>query len=292
MSWTFPYINETQELNDTARASAPGSFVMLSNGYTHYELGGPENGGPVVLVHGLSVPYFIWDRTFEFLRNCGFRVLRYDLFGRGFSDRPRVRYDIDLFCKQLRELVDKLGLGSFTLAGLSMGGPVTASFVERYPQRAQRLVLVDPIGARSFAFPRILKVLSMPGVGELVLGLFGSGQLARNVVSDFYDPAHIEVYIERYLIQMKYKGFMRALLSTLRNGMLVDFSQVYRRVGELSIPTLLLWGRNDKTVPFDQNDVLRAAIPQVEFHAIENCGHIPQYEKPDEVNPILLEFLK
>ena len=292
MSWTFPYINETQELNDTARANAPGSFVMLSDGYTHYELGGPENGGPVVLVHGLSVPYFIWDRTFEFLRNCGFHVLRYDLFGRGFSDRPRVRYDIDLFCKQLRELVDKLGFGSFTLAGLSMGGPVIASFVERYPQRAQRLVLVDPIGARSFAFPRILKVLSIPGVGELVLGLFGSGQLARNVVSDFYDPAHIEVYIERYLIQMKYKGFMRALISTLRNGMLVDFSQVYRRVGELSIPTLLLWGRNDKTVPFDQNDVLRAAIPQVEFHAIENCGHIPQYEKPDEVNPILLEFLK
>ncbi len=86
-----------------------GSFVALSDGCTHYELGGPQDGRPVALVHGFSVPYFIWDPTFRFLADSGFRVLRYDLFGRGFSDRPHLRYDIDLFCKQLRELLDILG---------------------------------------------------------------------------------------------------------------------------------------------------------------------------------------
>ena len=91
MPWTFPYLGETEELNDTVRANTPGSFVLLSDGYTHYELGGDENGEPVVLVHGFSVPYFIWDPTFDFLTKSGFRVLRYDLFGRGYSDRPEAR---------------------------------------------------------------------------------------------------------------------------------------------------------------------------------------------------------
>jgi pimeloyl-ACP methyl ester carboxylesterase len=74
--------------------------------------------------------------------------------------------------------------------------------------------------------------------------------------------------------------------------MLGDFSSTYREIGTLGLPTLLLWGRDDKTVPFEHNDDLRTAIPQAEFHVVDNCGHIPHYEKPDEVNPILLEFLE
>ena len=91
---------------------------------------------------------------------------------------------------------------------------------------------------------------------------------------------------------MKYKGFMRAILSTMRSGMLGDFSSSYRKIGERGTPTLLFWGKDDRTVPFAHSVDIRSAIPQAEFHAFENCGHIPHYEKPDEVNPILLEFLK
>jgi pimeloyl-ACP methyl ester carboxylesterase len=292
MPWTFPYLGETKELNDKTRASASGSFIQLSDGYTHYELGGPENGQPVVLVHGFSVPYFIWDPTFEFLTKSGFRVLRYDLFGRGYSDRPRVRYDIDLFCKQLRELLDTLGFENVMLIGLSLGGPISATFTTRHPKRVQKLVLIDPAGARPVTFPRLLKALTTPGFGELALGLFGRGHLLKDVESDFYDPAHVKAFVQKYMIQMKYKGFMRALLSTMRNGMLGDFSATYCKIGELGTPTLLFWGRDDRTVPFEHSDDIRTAIPQTEFHAFENCGHIPHYEKPDEANPILLEFLR
>jgi hypothetical protein len=109
---SFPYINETKELNDETRKEAASSaFVRLSDGICHYELGCPSShlphsgDGPgvrtsVILIHGFSVPYFIWDPTFEFLTQSGFRVLRYDLFGRGFSDRPRVNYSIHMFVRQ------------------------------------------------------------------------------------------------------------------------------------------------------------------------------------------------
>ena len=292
MPWTFPYLSETEELNDSVRASAPGSFVQLSGGCTHYELGGPGDGQPVVLVHGFSVPYFIWDPTFTFLTESGFRVLRYDLFGRGYSDRPRVHYDIDLFCKQLKDLLDTLGFEAINLIGLSMGGLITAWFTTRYPRRVQKLVLVDPIGARPVTAPGLLKALTTPGFGELALGLFGRGFLLKDVHSDFYDPVNVKAFVEKYMVQMKYKGFIRSLLSTMRYGMLGDFSSTYHKIGELGIPTQLFWGRNDKTVPFAYSDDIRAAIPQTEFHAVEDCAHIPHYEKPEEVNPLLLEFLK
>ena len=63
-------------------------------------------------------------------------------------------------------------------------------------------------------------------------------------------------------------------------------------LGKVDKPILLFWGRQDTTVPFDHSQVLCAAIPNVKFHIIENCGHIPHYEKPELVNPILLEFLR
>jgi pimeloyl-ACP methyl ester carboxylesterase len=292
MPWSFPYLGETEELNESTRASTPGSFVRLTDGYTHYELGGSENGQPVVLVHGFSVPYFIWEPTFAFLSQSGFRVLRYDLFGRGFSDRPKLRYDIDLFCKQLRELLDTLGLEQVSLIGLSMGGPITASFATRYPERVKKLVWIDPAGARPVTLPRMLKALTTPGFGELALGLFGRGHLIKGITSDFYEPANVKAFVDRYMVQLKYKGFMRAILSTMRSGMLGSFAETYKQVGALQIPVALFWGTNDRTVPFTYSDDIRAAIPRTQFHAIENCGHIPHYENPDEVNPHLLEFLK
>ncbi len=74
--------------------------------------------------------------------------------------------------------------------------------------------------------------------------------------------------------------------------MLGSFIETYERINRLDLPVLLIWGRYDTTVPFYQHNLLCEAMPKAEFHAIENCGHIPHYEKPGIVNPILLQFLQ
>ena len=287
----FPYLDEIKELNETTRKEADGSFITLADGVTHYELGGPENGKLVVLVHGFSVPYFIYDPTFEFLINSGFRVLRYDLIGRGFSDRPRVAYDIHLFVRQLKDLLDALKLKEVNLIGLSMGGPITASFISQNPQYVSKHVLIDPAGAKRITLSWLLETTKLPIVGELALGLFGSGNMVKGIASDLFDPKLVEHFQSQYKIQMQYKGFKRAILSTMRNNMLESFYETYIRVGKLKKPTLLFWGRNDATVPFEDSRMILNALPHAQFHTIENCGHIPHYEKPKFVNPILLEFL-
>ncbi len=290
---SFSYRDETKELNELTRREASGSFIQLPYGFTHYELSNPEEEPTVVLAHGFSVPYFVYDPTFEFLTQAGFRVLRYDLFGRGFSDRPDRHYNVDLFVRQLSDLLDALRFTRpVSLVGLSTGGPITATFTARFPERVNKLVLIDPVGAKPLPYARLLKVAALPLVGEAIAGLIKSDRLNNKLSASLFEPEFIKHFQPRYIVQMQFKGFRRALLSTIRNEMLDPFVEVYERVGKMGKPVLLFWGRQDPTVPFEHSDILRAAIPHMEFHAIENSGHIPHYEKPEEVNPILLQFLK
>jgi pimeloyl-ACP methyl ester carboxylesterase len=292
MAWKFPYVTETEDLTDSVRAQAGGAFIRLRDGVCHYQFHGTRSTQHIVLIHGFSVPYFIWDPTFDFLTQSGYRVLRFDLFGRGFSDRPRVRYDIHLFVRQLKELLDALNIREpIHLAGLSMGGAISAAFVEQFPERVKSHILVDPSGAKAIGLTPVLKLAKLPVLPDILFGLAGDESLLKSISSDFFDPNLVTQFIERYKPQMKIKGFKRAILSTIRSGMLDGFLETYERVGKINKPTLLFWGRNDNTVPFVQNDLLRKAIPHAQFHAIENCGHIPHYEKPEAFNPILSEFI-
>src|SRR5262249_7152922 len=94
---------EIRELNAATRAGVPGAFAPLSDGYTHYEVGGEGNNSKpvVVLAAGFSVPYYIWDPTFKALVAAGFHVLRYDYYGRGYSDRPAIPFTDDMYVRQL-----------------------------------------------------------------------------------------------------------------------------------------------------------------------------------------------
>lgn len=288
---SFPFFDETKELNETTRKEAAGSFVALSDGVTHYELGGPKDGKPVVLVHGFSVPLFIFDPLFDFLTSAGFQVLRYDLLGRGYSDRPSVRYDIHLFVRQLKELLDALEMAEITLLGLSMGGPITTAFINQHPRFVRKHVLIDPAGAKEVGLNWLLKIIKIPILGELLIALFGSKSMIKGIASDFFDPELVAIFQEKYKIQMGFKGFKQAILSTTRNGMLNDFLDTYKKVGALKKPTLVFWGMNDETTPYKDHYLILQTLPHAEFHAIENCGHLPHYEKPELFNPILLEFL-
>jgi pimeloyl-ACP methyl ester carboxylesterase len=289
MDWKFK--DEALELDAAAREQAPGEFIKLPDGYTHYELAGDPGGQTVVLVHGFSVPYFIWDPTFDALLDAGFRVLRYDLYGRGYSDRPAIRYDIELFDRQLIGLLDALGVDSRAdVVGLSMGGPVTCAFAARHPERVRRVALFDPAGfpmRRSFSE----KLIQIKYLGEWLFDSVGEEKLVAGQKADFKYPDRFPEYFEQYRLQMKYRGFKQALLSTIRSGMLVNAWGDFSKLSETGIPVLLVWGEEDITVPFELNARVREAIPHLKFIPVKDCRHLPHYECPEVVNPVLIEFL-
>ena len=113
---------EKKDLTAVERVGAPGAFIQLRDGITHYEIAGSDTARTVVLLSGASVPFYIWDPTFGSLVANGYRVLRYNYYGRGFSDRPKLKYDLPTYDVQLTELLDSLGIrGRIDIAGVSMG---------------------------------------------------------------------------------------------------------------------------------------------------------------------------
>ena len=281
---------ERADLDAAAREAAPGRFVALGDGVTHYDLAGPDTGQRVVLVHGFSVPYYIWDSTVTALTGGGFRVARYDHFGRGFSDRPDVPYTGDLYDRQLLQLLDSLGWRErVDVVGLSMGGPVSATFVTRHPERARSLTLVDPAAGPRSAPPFLFRV---PVLGNMLWQSLAVPTMADGQLTDFVEPAKWPDWADRYRVQMQYKGFGRALLSTLSEGDDIVLDSVYARVGRSGIPTLLIWGTEDSTVAITHADGVRNAIPQAQYHPIERAGHLPHMERTDVVNPLLIDFLR
>ena len=280
---------ERRPLDAAARAGAPGKFVRLSEGLTHYDLAGPDTGRTIVLLSGFSVPFYIWDPTRDALAANGFRVLRYDYFGRGFSDRPKLAYDLAAYDRQLSELLDALRIrGPVDVAGISMGGTIAASFADNHPERVRSLTLVAPgIGvAKETPLP-----LRIPVVGELLVTLFAPS-MARGQLDDFLHPERYPDWVKRYEVQMQYDGFRRSMLETMRGDVFKRPATSFTTLAHSQIPILILWGKGDRTVPFARSDTVRAAFPRAEFHAIDSAAHLPQIERAAVVDSLLLGFLR
>lgn len=284
-------INSKPEIDDEARQAAPGRFIQLSKGMVHYEMAGPESARTVVLIHGLATPYFIWDNNYDALVSAGFRVLRYDHYGRGFSDRPDVVYDRDLYDQQLLELLQKLDIKRpVHLVGLSMGGAVATIFADRHPDIIDKLGLIAPAGF-PIDEPLVVKLATIPILGDYLMAVVGDRVILEGVKEAFVDPDKLPAFEEKFNLPLQYAGFQRAVLSTLRHMEMNNLAETYQRVGQQQKPVLLLWGHKDNVLPFANSEKVREAIPHLVFRDIVDAGHNLNYENPEIVNPILQEFL-
>ncbi len=279
---------ESLPLDDAARAKAPGRFVASARGMTHYEVAGPDSGRPVVLVHGFSVPAYIWDSTSAALGAAGYRVIRYDVFGRGWSDRPDVAYDTELFVGQLRDLLDSLRISQpVDLMGLSFGGLITAQFVAAHPQRVRTWTMVDPVAARR-DLPAVLRV---PLLGPWIWQSTVVPGMAEGQASDFLQPERFPGWADLYRPQMQYRGFGRALLRSALYSTTVDLESLYTTAGRTGVPTMLVWGKEDQTVPVAHAAMVRRAVPQTEYVLVDSAGHLPNIERAGVVHARMLGFL-
>lgn len=284
--WRNP---ERRTLDTEARAGAPGQFMGSAAGLTHYEIGGPDSGRVAVLVHGFSVPSYIWDSTFKALTEAGIRTIRYDLFGRGWSDRPDAAYDGEFYDAQLDALLDSLRITQpVDLMGLSFGGFVTAHFTASHPARIRTLTLVDPVSTTA----TLPGMLNAPILGGWIFQTLAVPGMAEGQSSDFLHPERHPTWVEQYRPQMEFRGFGRSLLRSRRTLTKTDFDSLYARVGRTDVPVLLIWGEQDQTLPIAQSAVARRQIPQLEYFPVDSAGHLPHIEQSARVHARLLDFLR
>ena len=280
---------ENNELNEIVRASLGDTYIRLSNGITHYKLDGPNDGKVVVLVHGGTVPIWTWEKQVKTLKDAGYRVLSYDKYGRGYSDRPDVTYDQELYKRQLLELVDKLALTKpFDLIGLSLGGGTAVNFTARYPHRVRKLVMISPV-INNFKVPYFFRI---PVIGEFIARLIGIRVIVNRFVSLFEKNPESEKYTRLFVEQTTYKGFQRSILSMLRSDALGDYSKAYQIVGKQKRDIFLIWGTADTEITKEMIQDIRSFVPHLEFRPVEGVGHGIVFQKPDTVNSLIISFLE
>jgi pimeloyl-ACP methyl ester carboxylesterase len=170
---------------------------------------------------------------------------------------------------------------------LSFGGYVTAHYVGTHGKRVRTLTMVDPAAARS----RLSQALTMPVVGNYLWQTMHVPTMADNQTSDFLHPEHFPGWADRYRPQMRFKGFGRALLSSVVTLSNTDFNALYAGVARAGVPLLLIWGKQDSTVSIRLSNVVRRNNPGVEFLAVDSSGHLPHLEQASAVNARVLAFL-
>ena len=277
---------ESLAMDEDARALAPGMFTELADGLTHYDIAGPDSGQVVLLVHGFSVPYYIWDTTFTALADSAFRVIRYDIFGRGYSDRPNTLYNGALFERQIANLMEQLGIdGPLDLIGLSMGGAIVMRVAANRPDLVRKVVLVDPAfqAAPSPNYPKM--------IGSYLLSLSLIPGLAEGQLTDFLYPENYPTWADQYRVQMQYEGFRRAIISTIYEFGPEDHLSYFSAVQGTGLPVKLIWGVEDQTISISGAETVQNLL-DVDFLSVEDAGHLPHIEQADVVNPAIIEFLR
>lgn len=283
------FATERVTMGPVARRDAPGQFVKLSDGVTHYRLQGPATGPVVVLVPGATLPLFVWNHLDDRLARAGYRVLSYDLYGRGYSDRPWRRYDLSLHDRQLVELLDALRIERAALLGLAFGMLIAAAFAVRRPHRVERLVAIAPDG-----FGVILSgntwAMRTPVLRDYLFSLFGSRLLMARLPAYSVDPKVLPQLQQGYAPTLRWRGFKRAVLSSIRNMPIHDAVGLYAEASAVT-PTQVIWGAEDRVTPYPGELRVREAFPHAELVILPGAGHLPHYEDPQRIATAILGFL-
>jgi 4,5:9,10-diseco-3-hydroxy-5,9,17-trioxoandrosta-1(10),2-diene-4-oate hydrolase len=265
----------------------------------HYHEAGTATGTPVVLLHGGGPGATAWSNFGRNLPVFGerFRTLMVDLPGFGGSDGPAGDgHYFTVAADALAALFDELGIARVHLVGNSLGGGVSVRFALRYPDRAERLVLMGPggIGLNVFApdptegIKRLTEFPAPPGPSREKLAAF-----LRTLV---YDQSLItdELIDERFATASGPQTMraMAALGASFNDPARYEEGLLWREAYRLRQPVLLVWGREDRANPLDGALVALKVIRNAQLHVFGGCGHWAQVERFDEFNELTIAFLE
>jgi pimeloyl-ACP methyl ester carboxylesterase len=257
------------------------------------------SGPPVVLIHGMLNSSSHWQSVALNLAS-DHTVIAPDLIGHGDSAAPRGDYSLGAHAASIRDLLAAVGIDRATLVGHSLGGGVAMQFFYQFPQRVERLVLVSSGGLghevspmlRTAALPGMSALLSLTIHARLLGALQATGRRLRErrVRSGVYLQA-----ITRALSPLENAEARGAFLQTLRAVIDVHGQRVSAtdRLYLLeSIPTMIVWGERDHTIPLLHGRRAHEAIPHSRFLTLRDAAHFPHLEDPDGLSDALRAFIK
>ena len=295
-------IRESRTPADTAPSG--GKFVHAADVDMFVQEAGPDDGVPVVLIHGTGAWSEIWRETLDTLAAEGFHAVALDMPPFGYSQRPRnATYDDAAQARRILGAIEALGLTQVVLVGHSFGARPTVEAALRAPSAVRSLVLVD--AALDLHMPA-----TAPPSGPSVVGLTPPSVRNALVAATLTNPLLTRRLLQTLIankaaatterVQMLQRPFSVLGTTAAFGEWLVPFVTVRERslstdpkhIHSLWMPTLVIWGDRDEITPLAQGKELARLIAHARLEVLRGVGHIPAIEAPGAFDAALVEFLR
>jgi pimeloyl-ACP methyl ester carboxylesterase len=289
---TLPALMEARRTRPDPK-QAPGQFADLTQGRTHYQWIGPVRGPVVVAIHGLTTPSDVWTGVGAGLAGFGYRVLVYDLFGRGWSDRVEGRQDAEFFVRQLEDLLEDQGLTEdVTLVGYSMGGAIATAFAARHPERTTRLILLAPAGMGMVEDKIHRFMRQWPVIGDWLHGVYEPARMRAAILMGKSLASDVPGMEAVQLRETRRQGFFPAVLAS-RRGLLADRqAEEHRRIGREDVPVVAIWAEADAIIPISGLGTLAQWNRNARQEVVPGAGHGMVYTHANALLEVLRDVLR
>lgn len=240
----------------------------------------------VLLVHGLGGSAESWIYNIGEFANR-FHVVAPDLLGFGHSDKPKIRYTMNMFTDFLGRFMDTIGIKSTNIVGSSMGGQIAAEFAIRYPAKIEKLVLVSPAGIppKEFKGTKGLKQYAK------IFDAKNLSEVRKALMPLDSDPCTItEEYAKSVYEYTSMDGAMHAFMSSLKES--ASAPRLVNRLEAIKARTLVVWGKGDELIPIKYCEPFITRMPNCRLVLIEESGHRPHFERPDLFNKVVIDFMQ
>lgn len=248
------------------------------------------HGEPLILLHGTGGHIEAYARNLKGLSEK-FRVICIDMLGHGYTDKPNQLYGIDSYSDHLLEVIQSLDLSQVYLSGESLGGWVAAWFAANHPEYVKALVLNTPGNVNNK--PEVMKGLKDSTIKAVVEANYENVKTRLEWL--MYDKSHVtdELIQTRYNIytQPSYQKAVYNIVCLQDLEVREKYSWDPSWCNKINVPTLLVWTDHDPTSTVEEAKPIQKMIPNSELMVISDAGHWPQWEKPDEFNSILTNFI-
>lgn len=245
------------------------------------------DGPPLLLIHGLGYTRNGWGPAPGLLAER-FRVIRFDNRGSGESDVPEGPYTAAELAGDALQVLDEAGVERARVLGTSLGGMVAQEVALAAPERVEKLVLACTTGGGPDAFPLPQRTLDLFVVFPTMQYEEGLLLLVKNALSDASAESRPELVDEIYAYRLANRPPLPGWQAQAAAGASFDGSA---RLGEISIPTLVLHGTADNVVDHRNAELLAREIPDARLEWFEGCGHLFFWEEPKRFARIVTEFL-
>ncbi len=295
-------VSATRPVAPTATASPARQAPQLRRLELHgnriaYRQAG--SGPALVLIHGITSSSATWERVMPSLARH-FTVIAPDLVGHGESDKPRGDYSLGAHASNVRDLLVVLGHERASVVGHSLGGGIAMQFAYQFPERCERLALVDS-GGLGREVNVLLRAATLPGA-ELVLPLLAAtrvldagrlagavlGRLGLRARTDIEEIAHGHATLSDAQARAAFVHTLRAVVEP--SGQRVGASN--RLYLSAHIPFLLVWGERDSIIPLSHGEAAHAQIASSRLEVFRDSGHFPQLDEPALFVDVLVDFLE